>query len=419
MPHKIKDISETLFRWLSRISQDDYEYMPSGISDWDTKDWQVSKTIIFMHGMGPLWGYHITKGWSSKIMPLELSDYLEKQFYENTKRINLIYTSYHEIGQKLDEAKIKYLPFKGIVLAEKLYPHIGCRPMADIDIYTGAESAERVTKVMSDIGFVATFTAPSGITYYPKAYIDACLTAKNNNWVEATQNETRFNGENALAPFSVDVHFSMNIQNHWASFNLTKTFENSLLSADKHLPTNMMIVYFLLHADQHIIPHTGRWIQLHDLFLLFQHTNIDPVAINKIGRELGVSHLLLLPLVMCRKMFSTEKSALESLIEKEVNGRFKRTINKVELSTYSQCNPSDSLFSLLPWMLNIRAFQIALNGSQKERSENTLRDDTADKKVHPFLIRILIRVKNMLLSQPPLTWRLLAAHDLNPRKDWK
>lgn len=420
MRHKIKYISEILFDWLAKIAQDDYVYVPAGLQAWDAKDWQVSKTIIFMHGMGPLWGYHSTKGWSCDVMPSEITDYLENQFYENTKRIKLIHSAYEEIGDKLTEASINFIPFKGIVLAEHLYPHIGCRPMADIDIYTGENSAARVCNIMDVLGYVAPATALSGSTYYPQAYIEKCMASTDiKNWIEATKNETRFDGESALMPFSIDVHFSMNIQSHWCQADLTEIFEATLISQGNRLSSDMMVVYYLLHAAKHIMPHNGRWIQLHDLFLILQESGFDPEAIAKIGHDLGASHLLLLPLVLCRKMFHLEKTKLEKLIEKNVSWRFMRLIDKVEISTHSNCNPSDSLFSLLPWALNIQTFSKALKKSHKVRSEALYKPDTSVEKPPPFIARLILRVKNIIISHPSSNWRLLAAQGLNPRKDWK
>lgn len=83
----------------------------------------------------------------------QISEFIEER--DKSIRKNILYKNeLNEICKGLTENKIWHMPLKGALIMD-LYPKIGMRQMADLDIYFDKTYAEKVTEIMVDRGYTA------------------------------------------------------------------------------------------------------------------------------------------------------------------------------------------------------------------------------------------------------------------------
>lgn len=103
--------------------------------DWTAftaQDWQQFVRTAHMHGVAPLLWYTLNDmGWPDAI-PSQVRNALHMAFYQTTAQNTLLYQELERILDALQDIPVVVL--KGAALANTLYPHIGTRPMADIDL---------------------------------------------------------------------------------------------------------------------------------------------------------------------------------------------------------------------------------------------------------------------------------------------
>jgi hypothetical protein len=103
--------------------------------DWSVfapHDWQQFVKAARAHGVAPLIWYTLENiGWPAAI-PVQVRAALHQSFYQTTAQNMLIYQDLERILDALQDIPVVVL--KGAALANTLYPHIGTRPMVDIDL---------------------------------------------------------------------------------------------------------------------------------------------------------------------------------------------------------------------------------------------------------------------------------------------
>ncbi|TQV89503.1 nucleotidyltransferase family protein [Aliikangiella coralliicola] len=415
MRHTIKEISETLFGWLATLLRGDSSYFPEEIKNWSDKEWEVAKTIVFVHGMGPLWGKECSRGLGCQEIPDEFRDYLIQQYHQNGLRIQKIRECYERITQGLSRKKTRFVPFKGIELAFNVYPDPATRPMADIDLYLDSKDKDLIDDILTEGGFTPVAITESGATYYPGEWIDKQKNMFRLNPTNMDINNELYAGENENSPFGIDVHFEIKIL---ALRDLTCAFESARLESGKLADTEHFI-YLLVHAAKHFMNRGGRWLHLYDIYLFEKKHKLDYQLIVKKAVEWRVAHLLLISLSLCEHYFSSFHQ-LKALLYAEVGWRHKLLVNNLQLSEMSCCNPWPvSPFAQFIWVHSF-VDGFALLAAFKNRKKNTqVREGKSLSSIPWAGARLLTIINRLIQKKPREVWSIMAAHDLSPKQDWK
>ena len=421
MKHSIKNLSETAFIWLANAVTEARHDFPD-LSGWSDHDWNVIKTISTIHGMGPLWGDAIRSDRCPQVIPEPLQNYFLRQLEENRKRVERIFKTYQQISENLVANKINFIALKGIRLAKEFYPAESLRPMADLDIYVGAGQLERVNSILVDLGYVIQKSDPKGATLYPQQQwqqmVESDPEATWHGLTIVSDKPEWYDGENESNPISIDTHSYVRMSDHFSTYDLTRLFENARVSGAAKVANEVLFIHIAVHCANNLLASYGRWVQLYDLYLLCTRANLDNRVVIELGRELGVLHLLYLPLVLLRKTFKLPETELELALGKCVGRRFKWLSQRAELSEMSCCNPwgTNVLLTLL-WTKNFRNLVTGVTREiTKEKKEIV---NTTSGNSDSVLQRLTRIIKSNLRQQPRLVWRGLELKGVNPNSHWK
>ncbi|WP_444995308.1 nucleotidyltransferase family protein [Aliikangiella sp. IMCC44359] len=413
MHSTVKEISETLFTWLTKLQLGEFNFYPTVINKWNEHDWQVAKTIVFMHGMGPVWGSICLRGWQCEYMSEEFRVYLVGQYHQNNARIKKIQKYYKRLTTKLSDNNINYVPFKGIELAFCVYDDPAMRPMADIDLYIAEENREKVNEVFTELEFSSVAVTNSGMTYYP------------DNWLNKMQDEAwmyfenvdgeLYEGENKNSPFSIDIHFEIKIQE---LPHLSKAFNRALMTNGK-LSNTEHFIYLMVHAAKHFLSRSGRWLHLLDINLYAEKFQLNYQLVANKAAEYKVAHLLLIPIVLSKPFFS-EFEELENLLLQKIGFRHKFLLKKLILSEMSFCYPwaVNPFFQLL-WVHQVKDISLFLLAFKNRKKNTLIRKMDRLESVPGAGKRLLGVFRRTFLKVPREGWRIFASHNLNPKQDWK
>ncbi|WDE07909.1 nucleotidyltransferase family protein [Thalassomonas viridans] len=419
----IKDVADTLFQWLANWCTRGHACAPEAANFWNEREWDIARAVIIIHGMGPLWGYLLSQQQDKKLFPQSLYRFLMQQYQENSIRLALMDKEKKRILKAFRQREIQIMPFKGIELACHLYPDNGSRPMADIDLYVLPEQRAEVCRLIEQLGYKIHAANQCGITCYPQHWQnEEADLAREINWHGAqieTQNKTLLMmGESSRLPFSLDIHFSMHQGTRETRFNLDKVFRKACLHSGALSPEEAL-VFQLLHATKHLRSHSGRWIQLYDIYLLLKHTTISWDKVFAITDKERLSPQLLLPLILTRKLFGHNVQALEQRLAAQTPLHLRLLFNRLSLCELSCCNPYlMPVWRSLFWTHNIRHLSQWLTLSLKADKETTLLADGQATALAPFSKRFIRALKKFITKTTRPQWQIFALQDLRPGRDW-
>ena len=114
------------------------------------EDWHVLVSLAKAEGVAPLlyWVYQ-PANWPAG-MPVEARQELARLYYASAARNALLLKELEHILGVLAAASIPVLVLKGAALASTLYPSIGLRPMADLDLLIPQADIERAIQIAQE-----------------------------------------------------------------------------------------------------------------------------------------------------------------------------------------------------------------------------------------------------------------------------
>lgn len=418
----ISAIAQCLFSWIAQWCKNAEhglsEQAPATINRWTEREWKIAKAVIIVHGMGPTLGYLLNQQGDHSALPPQINTFLRNQFEQNHHRIQMIAQTKHQISEALQRERIPFVCFKGLTLACRIYPDIGMRPMADIDIYTGRQNKEKLGRVLTHLDYQPHVVTPEGMTWYRKN----CSTPQDVNWegaaVTAEDDSIWYQGEHVDLPFSVDIHFSMRQGIQEFRYDLDPMFQQALRTGHG-LSVQQTYIHLLLHASKHFRCHCARWIQLYDLYLFQQKVAIDEKAVLNEAIEQDICHWLLWPLLLTRQTFKTDPTDLEQKLFAYTSRRYRWLFEQHGLADLSHCNPKamSLLYSLL-WTQNFNKIRQWLKLSSKASVTESKRDNQQLNNAPPMASRMVNRVKNHFNPNTRQQWQIFAQQGLAPHKDW-
>ena len=420
MTINIRVLSDSLCQWLSNIVDGDGLFLPDKIESWKEPDWDVAKIVVYIHGVGAIWGNLCIRGWRADAMSTEFREYLIGEYYGNKERVEKIHKIYKEIESKLIENGIKFLPFKGIDLANRIYSDPALRPMADVDLYIGHENKTLALNTIESLGFILGGTNKSGANLYSKQLLNAKKNTASNIQDDPINRDYKNIGENINSALNIDVHFDMAGSSLLTKFDQSMIFENARLSDDAKLSQEDYFIYLLLHAAKHFIVRCGRWLHLSDINNFLNTQAVNKRKILDRADELGIAHLLLIPLILCRQNFSDFDLELEQSLFKIVGWRHKRLFKKMNLTEMSCCNPwgvaSKEVFY---WSKDIQEIWSLVSQTLGHRKHTKIRRAEKLIAVPKLSKRIIHRIKSRLSKKARITWGLFESYGLDAKIDWK
>jgi len=123
--------------------------------------------------------YHNLSQFAQKI-PHDIRNKLKEIYYINTYRNIDAYQEMNVIFSSFNKKNIKFIPLKGVFLAEKVYNNIALRPMADIDILVKKEELPKVDKLLNSSGYSTSIRKELLRRAIKKAYLNSVDYFKND-----------------------------------------------------------------------------------------------------------------------------------------------------------------------------------------------------------------------------------------------
>lgn len=114
-------------------------------------DWDYLRASAVRHGVAPLL-YRSLQRFEERIPALQL-DSLRKLYEHNERRNCWIHRTVAELAATFTAAGIPLLALKDAQLSMQVYPEAALRPMGDLDLLIHAGDLQRVSSIMSELGF--------------------------------------------------------------------------------------------------------------------------------------------------------------------------------------------------------------------------------------------------------------------------
>ncbi|MFC1658046.1 nucleotidyltransferase family protein [Candidatus Omnitrophota bacterium] len=115
-------------------------------------NWNLIIEQSLHHGVLPLL-YHKTAKLRQSNFPKNILSILKISYEATLKRNTIFWKEFCRLHNLLNKIGIRIIPLKGIVLAKTLYPDIGIRPMADIDVLVQKKDLPFVEKQILQLGY--------------------------------------------------------------------------------------------------------------------------------------------------------------------------------------------------------------------------------------------------------------------------
>ena len=386
---RLSDISETLFSWLSLIVLNKADSIPRQAPAWREREWEIARSVMIIHGLGPLWGWMLKEGWTCEIMPENIRTFLIRQYTENEMRLNRIREMMSEFDIRFKEAGISYLPFKGLTIADTIYDNPGVRPMSDIDIFINRNDMDRALLLFKRAGYIPKIVAPYGVTLIQEAFYNS-LPDRHKR---ISQNDTAsliLSGKLPEPPVEVDLQTRILAQ----PGGVDLIFNRALMEGWRRLDPESALLYMAVHAAKHILSNSCRWIQMYDLMLMEQSLAANAGRLADRAEESGAAHLIYLAITLCRKYFPLSFMSLSTELAPLIKRRFKRRAKNVTLTQNSYCNPYlPSLVSTLLWMNDVNETKKLIHTAlgKKKTSRALIGGSLVSPQTFP--VRIFHRIK--------------------------
>ena len=256
-------------------------------------DWDTFIAACIRHKVFPLVYQNLVK-YCPDTFPVELKSQLVKNYIiENLVNSLALVEQLFRILELLKKSGIKAVPFKGPVLAERLYCDFSLRCYVDLDIFISINDAEKAVDILLEKGFVAEDdNLPEGqerSSYLKKVvHIDLISTDRRVSIDLQWDISNRFTTVPILLE---DVE---------ARLELVSLNQNSVLS----LPAEELLCYLCIHGARH------RWLYL-DLVccvseLIRTCKEIDWLYAQRFAEKIHCSIALLLGLSLAHELMQAD-----------------------------------------------------------------------------------------------------------------
>lgn len=250
--------------------------------------WRVLFDLAERHGVHPLLCQTLLKA-GDAVPPAEARTLKQLQ-QTNVHKALFLARELIRIVDKLSDNGIEILPYKGVALAEAIYGDIALRKAGDIDLLIHAKDLSRVRHAVRELGYVPheDFSEAQERAYVKSGYEHAFDGAAGRNLLEVQW---------AIQPrfYAVDFDQEALFQRAVALTVAGHTLKGP--SAED------LFIILALHAAKHV---WGRLIWLCDLARISRLPSLDWKWIGTQAKELGISRILRVTLLLNRDLLSME-----------------------------------------------------------------------------------------------------------------
>lgn len=113
--------------------------------------WKVVYELAEKHGVLPLLAQALSK--SAERVPADILQTLKQAYQNNLHKTLFLSRELISILDKLSDAGIDVMPYKGLALAESLYGDIALRQSGDIDLLIRDADLERIREAVGELGY--------------------------------------------------------------------------------------------------------------------------------------------------------------------------------------------------------------------------------------------------------------------------
>lgn len=249
-------------------------------------DWKHLIDMASRHRLRPLLFYNLNSICPEYVpdgVLLNLKDY----YFKNSKKNLLFYGEMLKILKLFNFEEIYGIPYKGPLLAIKIYGNLTLRQFGDIDILIDKNDVLKSKKVLLDNGYIPLFNFDNSTDILLKYYRDYVFINKSNNIV-------------------VELHWKFSPLDFSFSRGFSELFEMTeelTLNGNKilNLENESLILILSIHNAHH---YWNRLNWICDLSELIESTN--KINWNKIivkSKEIGANRILLINVFLINELF--------------------------------------------------------------------------------------------------------------------
>ena len=261
--------------------------------------WTTLYNLADNHGVQPLFTQALLS--VENQIPADVLAILRQSYRANLHKALLLSREFASIVERLTQAGIAFIPYKGLALAETVYGDIALRQFGDIDLLIHASDLSRVRKVVAELHYSPhqVLSPDEEEAYLRSGYECAFDGPLGRNLLEVQW---------ALQPRFYAVDLAME-----GLFRRTINATVAGLKV-KTLSAEDSFVVLALHAAKHV---WGKLIWLCDLDRIARMPAINWKRIGGQAQELGIVRILRVTLLLAQKLLNAPvpASAEESLRE--------------------------------------------------------------------------------------------------------
>ena len=236
------------------FTEDEHEEIKLLINE--VKDWQLFQKLVLQTSLGPLcYRSLVTSGIYD--IPKEATSFLKRVYTKILAQNILILDEYDRLKVILDQAKIPYVPLKGVRLIGTYYKDAGLRNTSDVDLLFRKSDIGAIRELMKE-------------NRYDEFMVDEYLLIS-----ELTQNPSPY--QYSKNNVSIDFHISLNRVGK-ISLNMAEYWNSATQKEDSfeyELNPNLEFIHLCYHFYKHITRGPIKLIWLFDLLLFLEKNGID------------------------------------------------------------------------------------------------------------------------------------------------
>lgn len=256
-------------------------------------DWVSLLELARVHAVLPSL-YMALKSIGWKHVPVHFRDEIEDRFRRQAAH-NLLLAG--ELAQIIDACRsrqIPVIPFKGPVLAQRLYGNFAQRVFLDLDLLVGSDDAHELCELLRERGYQSCLGVPS---FYEQAYFQF------NRQIPLVARDCRA---------AAEVHTALLKKrgSQWTTLETLSRRAETIEFCGRLVPVisgEELFIFLCLHGEKHCWDRLG-WIC--DIARLVEtHTHLDWSWINMRAKELYCGPAVSLGLLLAHGLLGTEMPA--------------------------------------------------------------------------------------------------------------
>ena len=295
--------------------------------------WNALLSLAEHHGVAPLFAQSLLS-FADRI-PAEALITLKQGYQANLHKALRLSSEFVRIADRLSQAGIEFIPYKGLALAETVYGDIALRQSGDIDLLIHATDLKRVREAVKELGYTphVRLSEDEEETYLKSGYECAFDGTAGRNLLEVQ--------------WAIQPHFYAVDLDVEGLFDRAQTVTVAGLEV-KALAAEDLFVVLALHAAKHV---WGRLIWLCDLARIGNLPVLNWKRIGDQAQGLGVARILRVTLLLAQKLLGSPlpASAAENLPEDSGTGTLAE-----EVETYVSNEKTYDVESLAYFRLMLR-----------------------------------------------------------------